>query len=166
MSLALILAFAARALLLLLALRGSRWPAGMKTLLIAGVTVLYFYGYEAVRSIWGVPSNEPLPERFVMLAAAVDEPGTKGPGSIFLWVSEIVEGRTGLAPRAYRVKYSKNLHNEIDEGLRRSKDGVSQMGTSEIKGLGNKRGLGWLKPGEDEQEIKIRDLPSPQLPEK
>jgi hypothetical protein len=166
MSLALTIAFAALALLLALALLWSRWPAWTKTLLIAGVTVLYFYGYDAVRAIHGVPSNEPLPERFVMLAAAVDEPGTKGPGSIFLWVSEIVEGRTGLAPRAYRVKYTKDLHGQIDEGLRRSKDGVSQMGTAEIKTLGNKRGLGWLKPGEDEQEVKIRDLPSPQLPEK
>ena len=81
-------------------------------------------------------------------------------------MSEIVEGRTGLAPRAYRIKYSKNLHNEVDQGLRRSKDGVSQMGTAEIKTYGTKRGLGWLKPGEDEQEVKIRDLPSPQVAEK
>jgi hypothetical protein len=166
MSLALIIAFAALLLLLLLALLWSRWPAWMKTLLIVGVTVLYFYGHEAVRAIWGVPSDEPLPPRFVMLAAAVDEPTTKGAGSIFLWVSEIVEGRTGLSPRAYRVKYSKELHNEVDLGLRRSKDGVSQMGTADLKNAGNRRGLGWLIPAADEQEVKIRDLPSPQLPEK
>jgi hypothetical protein len=166
MSLALIIAFAALLLLLVLALLWSRWPAWMKTLLIVGVTVLYFYGHEAVRAIWGVPSDEPLPQRFVMLAAAVDEPTAKGAGSIFLWVSEIVEGRTGLAPRAYRVKYTKELHNEVDLGLRRGKDGVSQMGTAELKNYGSKRGFGWLIPSADEQEVKIRDLPSPQLPEK
>jgi hypothetical protein len=39
------------------------------------------------------------------------------------------------------------------------------VGTAEIKaGVG--KGLGWLAPGNDEQEIKISDLPSPQLPEK
>ncbi len=166
MSLALILSFATLLLLLALALLWSRWPAWLKTLLVLSVTLLYFVGYDAVRAIWGVPSEEPLPERFVMLAAAVDEPSTKTSGSVFMWVSEIVEGRTGLAPRAYRVKYSKELHGQIDEGLRRSRDGVSQMGTAEIKAPGNKRGLGWLKPGNDEQEVKIRDLPSPQLPEK
>ncbi len=166
MSLALILSFAALALLLALALLWSRWPAWLKMLLALSVTLLYFVGHDAVRAIWGVPSEEPLPERFVMLAAAVDEPSTKNSGSVFMWVSEIVEGRIGLAPRAYRVKYSKELHGQIDEGLRRSRDGVSQMGTAEIKAPGNKRGLGWLKPGNDEQEVKIRDLPSPQLPEK
>jgi hypothetical protein len=29
-----------------------------------------------------------------------------------------------------------------------------------------KKGIGWLRPGADEQEVKIRDLPAPQLPEK
>jgi hypothetical protein len=29
-----------------------------------------------------------------------------------------------------------------------------------------RKGLGWLRPGSDEQEVKIRDLPAPQLPEK
>lgn len=166
MSLALIIAFSALVALLAMALLWSRWPAWMKTLLVVCVSVLYFFGYEAVREIWGVPSDEPLPARFVMLAAAVDEPSTKTSGSIFMWVSEIVDGRTGLAPRAYRVKYTKDLHNQIDEGVRRGKEGVSQMGTAELKTYGNKRGLGWLKPGSDEQEVRIRDLPSPQLPEK
>ena len=61
MSLALIIAFAALLVLLCtLALLWSRWPAWMKTLLIVGVTCLYFYGHEAVRAIWGVPSDEAL----------------------------------------------------------------------------------------------------------
>ena len=166
MSLALVLGFAVLLLLLAMALLWSQWPAWLKTLLVLGVTAFYFFGHEAVREIWGIPSHEPLPQRFVMLAAAVDEPTTKNSGSIFLWVSEIVEGRTGLVPRAYRQHYTKDLHSQIDEGLKRSKDGVSQMGTAEIKVSGNKRGLGWLKPGNDEQEVKIRDLPTPQLPEK
>jgi hypothetical protein len=165
-SLALILGFAVLLFLLALSLLFSRWPAWMKTLLVLGVTGLYFFGYEAVREIWGVPTPESLPPRFVMLAAAVDEPAGQKPGSIFLWVSEIVEGRTGLVPRAYRVPYSKNLHTQIDEGIKRGKDGASQMGTAEIKVVGNKRGGSLLKPGSDEQEIKIRDMPSPQLPEK
>ena len=166
MSLALIIGFAVLLTLCALALLWSTWPAWTKALLAVGVAVFAFVGHDAVRELGGLPSSEPLPPRFLMLAAAVDEPTSKGEGSIFMWVSEIVEGRTGLAPRAYRVRYTKNLHTQIDEGLRRSKDGVSQMGTVEIKLAGNKGGLGWLKPGADEQEVKIRDLPSPQLPEK
>ncbi len=165
MGIALVISFAAVLLLILLALLWSHWPAWMKGLLVLGVTGLYFFGNDAVHQIWGVPSIDALPARFVMLAAAVDEPSGKTPGSIFMWVSEPREGVKKLEPRAYRVPYTKELHAQIDAGVRKGRDGISQMGTAEAK-AGNARAAGWLKPGNDEQEIKIRDLPSPQLPEK
>ena len=165
MGIALVISFAAVLLLILLALLWSHWPAWMKGVLVLGVTGLYFFGNDAVHQIWGVPSIDALPPRFVMLAAAVDEPSGKTPGSIFMWVSEPREGVKKLEPRAYRVPYTKELHAQIDAGVRKGRDGISQMGTAEAK-AGNARAAGWLKPGNDEQEIKIRDLPSPQLPEK
>jgi hypothetical protein len=167
MSLSLILAYAALLLLLACALLWSRWPGWMKTVVVAGVTVLYFYGHAAVHSIWGIPSTDALPERFLMLSAVVQEPTARGPGALYLWVSELREGQPLNEPRAYRLAYTKELHAQIDEGLKRGRDGVSQMGTAEPKpvkpGTG---GFAGLKPGPDEQEIKIRDLPAPQLPEK
>ena len=165
MGLALVLSFAALMLLVLLALLWSRWPGWMKGILVLAVTVLYFYGNDAVHGIWGVPSTDALPERFVMLAAAIDEPAGKNPGSIFMWVSVPREGVNKLEPRAYRVPYTKELHSQVEQGVRKGRDGISQMGTAEAK-AGNARAAGWLKPGNDEQEIKIRDMPSPQLPEK
>ena len=166
MGLALVLSFACLLLLTLFALLWSRWPAWLKGVLVLGVSALYFIGNDAVHQIWGVPSTDALPERFVMLAAAVDEPNGKSPGSIFMWLSVPREGQNNrLEPRAYRVPYSKELHTQIDLGVRKGRDGISQMGTADVK-AGNARGLGWLKPGNDEQEIKISDLPSPQLPEK
>jgi hypothetical protein len=39
------------------------------------------------------------------------------------------------------------------------------MGTAEAK-AGNGKGPTWLNPGTDEQEVKILDLPTPQVPEK
>jgi hypothetical protein len=165
MGLALVLAFAALLLLTLLALLWSRWPGWLKGVLVLTVTALYFYGNDAVHQIWGVPSSDALPERFVMLAAAVDEPAGKAPGAIFLWVSVPREGLNKLEPRAYRVPYSKELHSQIDAGQRKGRDGISQLGTAEAK-AGAGRSQSWLRPGNDEQEIKIRDMPSPQLPEK
>lgn len=165
MSLALILLFAAVLLLLALALLWSRWPAWLKGMLVVLVTGLYFYGHDAVHQIWGIPSTDALPERFVMLAAVVEEPGPKTKGAIYMWVSEPQENGPLLAPRAYKLPYTKKLHTQVDEGVRKGKDGVSQMGTAEAK-AGNGRGGGWLRPGNDEQEIKIRDMPVPQLPEK
>jgi hypothetical protein len=68
-------------------------------------------------------------------------------------------------PRAYQLPYTRKLHMQVEEGIKKGRDGISQLGTAEAK-AGNGRGLGWLRPGNDEQEIKISDLPSPQLPEK
>jgi hypothetical protein len=165
MPLAVVLAFAALLLLTLLALLWSHWPAWTKLVLVVAVSGLYFFGNDAVHQLWGVPSTDALPERFVMIAAVVEEPTNRSPGAIFLWLSAPREGGPLLEPRAYRLPYSKPLHAQVEEGLRKGKDGISQMGTAEAR-AGHGRGLGWLKPGNDEQEIKIRDLPSPQVPEK
>lgn len=165
MGLALVLSFSALLLLILLALLWSRWPGWLKGVLVLAVTALYFFGNDAIHQIWGVPSADALPDHFVMLAAAVDEPVGRNPGAIFLWISVPREGSRQLEPRAYRVPYTKQLHAQVDQGMRKGRDGIGQMGTAEAK-TGRGRGVGWLKPGSDEQEIKIRDLPSPQLPEK
>jgi hypothetical protein len=41
---------------------------------------------------------------------------------------------------------------------------VTQIGTTEPKA--GRKGLAWLRPGSDEQVVKIADMPMPQLPEK
>lgn len=165
MSLSIILSFAALLFVTLLALLWSRWPGWLKGVLVAGVTVLYFFGHEAIHGIWGIPSTDALPPKFVMLAAVVQEPTAKKPGLLYLWVSKLGDNGPVLEPRAYQLPYSRELHRQIDEGLKKGKDGVSQVGTAEIK-AGAGKGLGWLTPDNDEQEIKISDLPSRQLPEK
>ena len=165
MGLAIVLSFTALVLLLVLALVSSSWPGWMKGVLVIAATALYFFGNDAVHQIWGVPSADALPEHFVLLGAAVDEPTTQGKGSIYLWVSVPREGSARLEPRAYRVPYTKELHTQVDIGVRKGRDGIAQVGTAEAK-AGHSNSLGWLKPGNDEQEIKLRDLPSPQLPEK
>ena len=166
MSLAIILAFAALLMLLACALLWSRWPAWLKGVLVIGVTLLYFVGNAAIHGIWGVPSTDALPERFLMLSAVVEEPTSRGPGAMYLWVSELHEGKPTLEPRAFRLPYSKELHTQVNEGLKRGRDGVNQMGTAEVRPGKAGLGLPGLKPGNDEQEVKVRDLPAPQLPEK
>jgi hypothetical protein len=166
MSLALILCYALLLVLVACALLWSSWPKWMKTLLVLGVTAMYFVGSQAVGAIWGIPSTDPLPPKFLMLAAAIEEPGAKSKGALYLWVSKLQDGKPVIEPRAYRLPYTKLLHNQVNEGLRRGRDGVAQMGTAEAKSGEGTGGFLGLKPGNDEQLINIRDLPSPQLPEK
>jgi hypothetical protein len=164
MTLALILSFAALALLCVLALLWSRWPAWLKGLLVVGVTVFYFYADSVVHQLSGWPSPDALPERFVLLAAVIEEPSARTDGALYVWVNAIDNGKPTAQPRAYRLPYSKDVHSMLNEGIKKVRQGVSQMGTSEPK-VG-KGGTSWLRPGNDEQVVKIRDLPVPQLPEK
>jgi hypothetical protein len=160
----LVLAFAALVLLCTLALVWSRWPAWLKTLLVAASTLLYFLGNDVVHEMWGWPSADALPERFVLLAAVIDEPTKKSDGGLYVWVNGLKDGKPDSLPRAYRLPYSKDLHALLNEGLKKTRQGVSQMGSAEPKR--GPTGWAWLRPGSDEQVIKIRDLPVPQLPEK
>ena len=164
MTLALILSFSALALLCVLALLWSRWPAWLKGLLVVGVTVFYFYADSVVHQLSGWPSPDALPERFVLLAAVIEEPSARTDGALYVWANAIENGKPAAQPRAYRLPYSKDVHSMLNEGIKKVRQGVSQMGTSEPK-VG-KGGTSWLRPGNDEQVVKIRDLPVPQLPEK
>jgi hypothetical protein len=164
MTLALVLSFSALVFLTLLALLWSRWPAWLKGLLVVGVTLFYFYANEVVHNMWGWPSSDALPEKFVLLAAVIEEPNSKQPGAVYVWVNALENGKAIPQPRAYRLPYAKDLHALLNEGMKKVREGVSQMGSSEPKA--GKKGLPWLQPGNDEQAVKLRDLPVPQLPEK
>jgi hypothetical protein len=164
MTLALSICMSLLAALLLLALLWSHWPAWLKGGLVAAVAVFYFYADDAAHGLSGWPSADPLPERFALLAVVIDEPGRQSPGALYLWVNAIVDGKPVAQPRAYRLAYTKDLHSLLNEGMKKARQGVSQMGSATPKA--GKRGLSWLRPGSDEQEIRIRDLPVPQLPEK
>ena len=164
MSLPVVLSFAALAFVALLALLWSHWPAWLKGLLVVGVTVFYFFADEVMHGMWGWPSADTLPERFVLLAAVIDEPGAKHAGGVYVWVNAIEDGKPSAQPRAFQLPYSKDVHALLNEGMKKIREGVSQMGSSEPKR--GKGGLSWLRPGSDEQTVKLRDLPVPQLPEK
>jgi len=164
MSLALTLSFCALVLLCAFALLWSHWPGWLKGLLVAAVAVFYFFADEVVHDLAGWPTSDMLPERFVLLAAVIDEPSAKSAGALYLWVDAIENGKPVAQPRNYRVAYTKDLHALLNEGLKKARQGVTQMGTASPKA--GRKGPGWLRPGGDEQEVRIRDLPAPQLPEK
>jgi hypothetical protein len=154
----------ALAFVLGLALVYSRWPTWAKGLLIVAVGLFYTSLDATLTQVWGWPSRQSLPERFVLLAAVFDEPSKSRPGALHVWVNAIENGKPSATPRAYSLPYSKDLHSLLNEGMKKSRQGVTQLGTSEPKP--GKKGFAWLRPGSDEQTIVIKDFPTPQLPEK
>lgn len=165
MTLTFIIVFVLFSLLVALALVFSKWPNWLKGLLAVGITGFYFWGYASVHSLLGIPSTDALPERFVMIAAIVDEPRPKFDGALYIWITPIEDGKGVLQPKAYKLPYTRPVHEMIVEGMRKGRDGVNQMGVAEAR-PGDGKGSGWLKPGNDEQEVKIMDLPTPHAPEK
>ena len=167
MTTAVVLSFAALALLCVLALLWSRWPMWLRALLVAGVTGFYFYADDQVHGMWGWPSADALPERFVLLAAVFDEPspGRGHEGAIYIWVNPMKDNAPLAMPRVHRLPYEKDLHRILGDGLKKARDGNTQMGSTEpIRGQG---GFSWLRPpGNDKLQIKLSDLPRAQLPEK
>jgi hypothetical protein len=157
-------AFVALAFLVLLSLFASAWPRWGKALLLVGVTALYFGADRALDGVWGWPSRQVLPERFVLLAAVIDEPSATGPGALYVWVNALEQGKPSAQPRAYRLPYSKDMHSLLNDGMKKVRQGISQMGSATPKS--GPKGLSWLRPGAEEQDVKIKDMPLPQLPEK
>ena len=70
----------------------------------------------------------------MLLAAVIEEPGAKSNGALYVWVNELKDGKPAAQPRAYRLPYyQKDLHALLDEGMKKVRQGISQMGSTEPK---------------------------------
>lgn len=147
-----------------LALVWSRWPIWAKALLVVSVTGMYFAADRALDSLSGWPSSTTLPARFALLAVVTEEPRADREGALYVWLQPIENGKTTSAPRAFRLPYSRDLHSLLGESMKKTRQGVTQVGTAEPKA--GPKGYSWLRPGSNEQNIKVRDIAIPQLPEK
>ena len=145
----------------------TRWRWWVKALMVLLVSAFYFVGQHSFWLISGWPSTDELPRRFVLLSAVFDEPSpARGhDGAIFIWVNPIEDNTPLSMPRVHKLPYEKDLHRILGEGVKKARDGNTQMGSTEPRrGPG---GLPWLRPGSDARvDIKLSDVPRAQLPEK
>lgn len=161
------LAYAMLAFLLLILCLATAWSWRIKAALVVLVSAFYVLHGSVLRGIAGWPADDALPERFVLLSAVFDEPSPARhhAGAIYLWANELKDQQALDLPRVYRLPYAKDLHGILRDGLKKARDGNTQIGTTEPRrGQG---GLPWLRPGSDDKvQIKLSDLPRAQLPEK
>lgn len=144
---------------------------------------LAFYGLEvwqALDSYAGWPTRETLPRRSLLISAIVHEPnpGRRDSGGIFLWVVPL--GQDSLSPfsynsisgepRAYRIPYSRAMHEQADSATKSMQQGgrpilierVGAPGEGDGSGSGNQSTYGDDSGG----GFRMRELPPPSLPEK
>ncbi|MFC7517660.1 hypothetical protein ACFQUU_21850 [Herbaspirillum sp. GCM10030257] len=161
------LCYAAVTFLLLVLCLATRWPRWVKVGMIGMVSLSYLFAQAGFQRMLGWPADEHLPEKFVVLALVTQEPDKdRGvTGALYLWVNAIQDNRPTPEPRAYRLAYRKDLHSVLGDAIRKSRQGISQIGSTEAP-AGGKVGS-WLRNAADPNvKIKISDAPSPSLPEK
>ena len=139
---------------------GSKGHWGSKAAMI--FLSLYFclsVGF-SVSDFMGWPTDEDLPEKFLVHWLVVDEPDAKtgDEGNIYIWLKQnpeiektydswddyLISFYDGEArPRSYRLPYSRPLHEQAQEAIGMIREGMSVGGTSSgLDGDGDGEGDG------------------------
>lgn len=175
---------------------GSKGHWAVKAVMI--VLSLYFclsVGF-SVNEFMGWPTDDKLPPKYLVYWAVVDEPDMKlgDEGSIYVWIKPIGESEPGVEhkewndyllsfydgkskPRAYRMPYSRSLHEKIHKAMGILLNGGSVGGTN---GNGKGKSAGDKKSGSkgsgktanggrsltNNGGIEFHKLPPPKLPDK
>ena len=159
--------YALLAFLLLCLCLATRWHWALKAAMVLLVSGFYSFAHVALQGVSGWPTEVELPRRFLLLAAVFDEPSpARGhTGAIYIWVNPMKDNQPLDMPRVHKLPYEKDLHRILGDGMKKARDGNSQMGTIEpVRGAG---GFAWLRPaGNDKLQLKLSDVPRAQLPEK
>ncbi len=145
----------------------TTWPVWIKTAAIGLVAIFYFTTYHSIKQFLGWPTERELPEKFMMLSSWITEPNKKtgNGGSIHLWAVQLSDDGPADEPRAYALPYDMELHQALNEAQLRLRQGMIQIGSASKLDSGS----GWITSKQfvdKRQQIKLYDLPDPELPEK
>lgn len=165
---------------------GTRGRWALKLLMIIVTLSSTLAVWRSLGTYQGWPTADQLPDNFQLVAAEVLEPGTpnSGPyGMIFLWVRGATGGShtmttlgyktTYTEPRAYRLLYTRDLHEQIVEMQKLlcdgrpvfgSRDSGAQEGSEEGSEDGTPQpGRGDGNEGDssemDESDVRLYELP-------
>ncbi len=130
-NLLLAIAYALIAALLLNIWISTRWATPIKVSIVLCVGLFYAGTYIGIRNIEGWATEEQLPESFRLVWAKTVEPDkrTGTDGQIYLWVQSLdEEGIIDDEPRAYKLPFSIQLAEKIQDALGKSEKGAEVDG--------------------------------------
>ncbi len=122
---------------LLVLLLDSHIKTGWKFLAVLLSSGFYLLQYESLQQYTGWPSDDALPEKFVLIASDVREPDpqTGDAGVMYWWVREQADRLS--PPRVYRLPYQSELHQKSQQVEQEQRSGsqyvASTTGTSQGK---------------------------------
>jgi len=160
------LGFVMVAILILWFVIGSKGHWLSKAIVI--LASLYFclsVGF-SVKDYMGWPTNEDLPEKFLVHWIVIDEPDKKtgDKGSVYVWLKPLSETKEHhdtwedyllsfydgeSRPRSYRVPYSRDLHEKAQRAIEMIMGGAQVGG---LNGEGGEEGEGKGEKGEGKEK--------------
>ena len=120
--------FITLSLILLMLLLKTRLAVGYKFVLIVLVTGFFWVQYHSLHRYMGWPTDEPLPEEFVLIASEVKEPNSKTgePGEMLWWIRESHD--LNIPPRVYRLPYTPEIHESSQQVIKEQGEGSQYVG--------------------------------------
>ena len=175
----LVAAYVALAALLLSIAIWNRLAWWIRAGAIVVTAAFFFVSFQSMKNILGWPTTAPLPDRFEILHARIQEPdeAMRVEGAIYVWAMTLpgegpvdaadiykpgaIDTRVGQdqMPRAYRIPYTRFAHEQVNEALIKMQEGVRQIGVTDRRPR---------KPGEHapQSRYSFYDRPDPILPPK
>ena len=158
------IAFVIISAILLWFIIGSKGNWLLKAVVIA-VTLCFSLGvWNSVAGLQGWPTKEPLPAKFLLHWAVVEEGNkqTDTPGNIYLWVEDIGDKKKNNVfsflpkemtdkPRVYKIPYDRNTHEQLQKALEGMKKGKRFVGENKGQGKFGEAGEGKNKGGKPGQ---------------
>ncbi len=145
----------------------SGWPLWVRLGCIVLISALYFVTWHSLQDLRGWPARMALPHHFLLNASSVIEPDESqgAAGRIYLWITPIVNDEPSGIPRAFTLPYDRELHTRLERARDAMRNGQLQMGTAD-RSDGERVVSEDNTFAPDHQNIELRDLPEPMLPEK
>lgn len=116
--------------ILLLLLLKCDLPVVLKFLLVFLVSGYYLIQYQSLQQYSGWPSDDALPQKFVLLATDVREPNPKtgDAGVMYWWLRDSADSHQ--PPRVYRLPYQVDLHEKSQQVVEQQRNGSQYVATS------------------------------------
>ena len=140
--------------LVLLAIFKSEIGAGLKLVLAFLCLGFYVWHYNALQGYLGWPAKKGIPPSFELISSVVIEPDLKTDeaGGIYLWLRDLDSDR--LVPRSFRLPYDKQLHQRVDDTMRRQQQGERFVGKPRAGGSGAKPQIEFESVQRDTRSLK------------
>lgn len=153
------LAYVALAVLLLNLGFRSHWHLSVKLAAVIITSLFYLATWFGLKQLQGWPSNDQLPEKFRVVGKHIVQPGKQSgtEGAIYIWVTDLAAA-AGEEPRAYRLPYIEQLHEDIVKATRKGQRKIGRR--IEPVGVAAEQGAS------SQQMIEFVDEERPRLPAK